>query len=81
MQAIRDAGVNGLLAVCGGACSCATCHVYFDRAYVALIPDMSAEENDLLEGSSHRKANSRLSCQIPFVDALDGATIAVAPPD
>ena len=81
MQAIRDAGIDPLLALCGGGCACGTCHVYMDEAFVDRIAPMSANESDLLETSTHRRKNSRLSCQIPLTPALDGATIVVAPAD
>ena len=78
MEAIRDGGVDEIAAVCGGCCSCATCHVHVDQAFVALLPPMSADENDLLDSSDDRDATSRLSCQIPFGPALDGLRVTVA---
>jgi ferredoxin, 2Fe-2S len=81
MQAIRDGGVNDLLALCGGACSCATCHVYVDSAFVSALPPMSEDEHDILDGSSHRAPTSRLSCQIRLTAELDGLRVTVAPED
>lgn len=81
MQAIRDGGVDELLAICGGGCSCATCHVYVEREFDAALPPMSRDENDLLDGSGHRKQGSRLSCQIVMTAALDGMRVTVAPED
>jgi 2Fe-2S ferredoxin len=81
MQAIRDAGIYELLALCGGVCSCATCHVYVDADFVAALPPMSGDENDLLDGTSHRKENSRLSCQIQLTGALNGLRVTIAPED
>jgi 2Fe-2S ferredoxin len=81
MEAIRDQGVGDLLALCGGCCSCATCHVYIDASYVDRLPPMSADEDALLSGSDHRTAPSRLSCQIPITAALDGLRVTVAPAD
>jgi 2Fe-2S ferredoxin len=81
MEILRENGFHEPLALCGGACSCATCHVFVDPERLALLPPMSEDENDLLDSSSHRKANSRLSCQIPFSDALDGLRVAIAPAD
>ena len=72
MEVIRDAGVDELLALCGGCCSCATCHVHVDPAFADRIPAMSEDENDLLESSDDRDARSRLSCQIVFDASLDG---------
>lgn len=81
MEAIRNAGVDELLALCGGCCSCATCHVYVDAAHLSLLPPMGQDEDDLLDASGARKACSRLSCQITFGSALDGMTVRIAPED
>lgn len=81
MEVIRDNGFEELVAMCGGCMSCATCHVYVDPADMARLPDQSEDEDDLLESSDHRKGNSRLSCQIPFGDALDGLKVTIAPED
>jgi len=81
MEVIRDAGFDELLALCGGCCSCATCHVLVDSEFVDRVPPMSEDENDLLDSSDHRTAESRLSCQIPFDDALDGLRVTIAPED
>jgi 2Fe-2S ferredoxin len=81
MEVIRDNGFDELLALCGGCCSCATCHVHVDPAFVGLLPPMSEDENDLLDSSDNRDDTSRLSCQIPFSDALDGLRVTIAPED
>ena len=81
MEAIRDNGFDELLALCGGCCSCATCHVHVDPAFADKLPKMSEDEDDLLESSDHRAATSRLSCQIPFTPALDGLHVTIAPED
>lgn len=81
MEIIRDDGFDELLALCGGCCSCATCHVHVDPAFVDRLPAMSADENDLLDSSGHRDATSRLSCQIQISDALDGMTVTIAKED
>lgn len=81
MEIIRDAGVDELLALCGGCCSCATCHVYVDDSFAGQLPEITADENDLLDSSDHRTANSRLSCQINFTAALDGMRVTIAPED
>ena len=81
MEVIRDAGFDELLALCGGCCSCATCHVYVDPAFTDKLPAMSEDENDLLDSSDHRTAESRLSCQIPVTDAIDGLRVTIAPED
>ena len=81
MEAIRDNGFDELLALCGGCCSCATCHVHVDEDWLARLPKMSEDENDLLESSDHRNESSRLSCQIPFTQDLDGLRVTIAPED
>jgi 2Fe-2S ferredoxin len=81
MEAIRDNGFDELLALCGGCCSCATCHVHVDPEFVDRLPSMSADEDDLLESSDHRAASSRLSCQLPFTGDLDGLRVTIAPED
>jgi 2Fe-2S ferredoxin len=81
MEVIRDAGIDELLALCGGVCSCATCHVHVDPAFADLLPPMSEDENDLLDSSTHRDANSRLSCQLRMTEALSGLRVTVAEPD
>lgn len=81
MEAIRDNGFDELLALCGGCCSCATCHVLVDPEFADKLPPMSEDEDDLLESSDHRVHNSRLSCQLPFTSDLDGLKVTIAPED
>ena len=81
MEAIRSHGIDELLALCSGCCSCATCHVYVDPQFLERLPPMSEDENDLLESSAHRTAASRLSCQIPMHPDLDGLRVVIAPED
>jgi 2Fe-2S ferredoxin len=81
MEAIRDNGFDELLALCGGCCSCATCHVHVDPEWTDKLPPVSADEDDLLDSSDHRNATSRLSCQIQMTAALDGLKVAIAPED
>ena len=81
MEVIRDNGFDELLALCGGCCSCATCHVHIDAAYADKVPAMSEDENDLLDSTDSRDENSRLSCQVPVTDALDGLTVTIAEED
>ena len=81
MEAIRDSGFDELLALCGGCCSCATCHVHVDPAFADKLPKMSEDENDLLDSSDHRDERSRLSCQIKMSDALDGLKVTIAEAD
>ena len=81
MENIRDNGFDELLALCGGCCSCATCHVHVDEEFLSLLPPLSEDEDDLLDSSDDRDANSRLGCQIPFTDALDGLRVRIAAED
>ena len=81
MEVIRDAGIDELLALCGGCCSCATCHVHVDPSFLDQLPAMSEDENDLLDSSDHRNETSRLSCQVQLTDSLDGLKVTIAPED
>ena len=81
MENIRDNGFDELLALCGGCCSCATCHVHVDPDWFAKLGARNADEDDLLDSSSHRKPNSRLSCQIEFAENLDGLRVQIAEED
>ncbi|MFA7595428.1 MAG: 2Fe-2S iron-sulfur cluster-binding protein [Novosphingobium sp.] len=81
MEAIRDNGYDELLALCGGCCSCATCHVYVDPSFADKLPSMSGDEDDLLDSSDHRNETSRLSCQIHMSADLDGLKVTIAPED
>ena len=79
MEVIRDNGFDELLALCGGCCSCATCHVQVDAAWADKTGSLSEDESDLLDSSDYRVATSRLSCQIEFTDELDGLRVTIAP--
>jgi len=79
MEVIRNSGSDDLLALCGGARSCATCQVYVDPAFWSRLPAPEPEELELLDLAEGRQDNSRLSCQIVFTDALDGLAVTVAP--
>jgi 2Fe-2S ferredoxin len=81
MEAIRDNGFDELLALCGGCCSCATCHVHVAEGDMARTGAANADEADLLDSSDHLTPASRLSCQIAFTPALDGITVTIAPED
>ena len=81
MEVIRDNGFDELLALCGGCCSCATCHIHVDPAFADRLPKMSEDENDLLDSTDHRNETSRLSRQVPVTDALDGLIVTIAPED
>ena len=81
MENLRDGGIDELLALCGGCLSCATCHVFVDEPWLNQRPAVSEDENDLLDSSDARQANSRLSCQLPMTEELDGISVTVAPDD
>ena len=81
MEALRDGGIGEILAICGGCCSCGTCHVYIDDGYWEKLTPIGASEDDLLDCSSHRSGRSRLSCQIAVTEELSGITVTVAPED
>jgi ferredoxin, 2Fe-2S len=75
MQGAIDNNVRGIIAECGGACSCATCHVYVDDGWMQKVGPRSELEGDMLEAVVDLQPNSRLSCQIPVSDALDGLIV------
>lgn len=81
MEVIRDNGFDELLAMCGGSCSCATCHVYVAADHMARLDPAGPDEHELLDCSQHRTAQSRLSCQLRFGDALDGLRVTIATED
>jgi 2Fe-2S ferredoxin len=78
MEVIRDWGLN-IKAECGGACSCATCHVWVDEGWYGKLPAASDDEEDLIYSTLDQKPTSRLSCQIILSDALDGLTLTLTP--
>ncbi|MBD3731385.1 MAG: 2Fe-2S iron-sulfur cluster binding domain-containing protein [Sphingopyxis sp.] len=81
MEVIRDNGIDELLALCGGCCSCATCHVLVGEPYYEKLKAMTEDEDDLLDSSDHREALSRLSCQLTFEPELDGMHVTIAAED
>lgn len=78
MEVLRDQDM-GVAALCGGMCSCATCHVYIDASWLAKLPAAQSDETDVLGDLPDRKSNSRLSCQIAIVPAYEGLKVTVAP--
>ena len=79
MEILRDAEMD-VEAICGGCCSCATCHVFVDDSWIGKVGACSEDEQDLVEQTSYYKPdNSRLSCQIEFSNQLDGLVVEVAP--
>lgn len=75
MEAAIRNGVPGIDAECGGACACATCHVYVDPAWVERVGEPAAMEEDMLDFASDVQPNSRLSCQIKVSATLDGLIV------
>ncbi len=74
--AVRE-NLPGILAECGGACSCATCHVHIDPAWVDRLPTMQPMEEEMLEFAEDVDDTSRLSCQLQITDQLDGLVVNV----
>jgi 2Fe-2S ferredoxin len=81
MRAMREAGIEDILALCGGFCSCATCHVHVAPDWAGRVGGAGPDEAGLLESSDHATPNSRLACQIIMTAALDGLELRVAPED
>jgi 2Fe-2S ferredoxin len=79
MEAIRKSGIYELVALCGGSCSCATCHVFVEGGPDEIKTPASEDEDDLLDSSDHRAPASRLACQIKLNDALAGLVVQIAP--
>jgi ferredoxin, 2Fe-2S len=77
MRAAIDNLVPGIDADCGGECSCATCHVYVDPAWMAKVGQPGDREESMLDLNPEREATSRLSCQIPVTEELDGLVVRV----
>ena len=77
MEVIRDAGMP-IKAECGGACACATCHVYVDDEWLEATGERSEEEEDMIDLALEVRDNSRLSCQIEVSDSLDGLRVTLA---
>jgi 2Fe-2S ferredoxin len=79
MQGAVMNNVRGILAECGGACSCATCHVYVDEAWVEKAGKKSENEEALLDAVCDLKPNSRLACQITVTEELDRLVVRMPP--
>jgi 2Fe-2S ferredoxin len=78
MEVAVDNNIAGMVAECGGACACATCHAYVDAAWLEKLPAMDDMEDAMLDSALERRPNSRLSCQIEITDDLDGLVLTVA---
>jgi 2Fe-2S ferredoxin len=77
MEAARQQGIAGVVAQCGGACACATCHVYIEPAWLAKLEPREEMEEAMLEIAWEPRPNSRLSCQIHLAENLDGLEVTV----
>ena len=79
METAINNDIPGILATCGGSCSCATCHVYVDGSWVGKLPAPALEEMDMLDTAHDLQENSRLSCQIKVTEELDGLIVTTPP--
>jgi 2Fe-2S ferredoxin len=79
METAINNDVPGILATCGGSCSCATCHVYVSEGWFDRLPPPALDENDMLDTAHDLKPTSRLSCQIKVTAELDGLTVTTPP--
>jgi 2Fe-2S ferredoxin len=77
MEIARQHGIDGIVAQCGGACACATCHVYVAREWREKLEPREDMEEGMLENAWQPRADSRLSCQIHLTAALDGLEVTV----
>jgi len=78
METLRELDY-GIAAICGGMCSCATCHIYIEPDWAAKLPAPMSDERELLSELSHYRNTSRLSCQVEMSDALAGMRVTIAP--
>ena len=78
MEGAINNDIAGIVAECGGACACATCHSYIDDAWLNKLPEMDDMEDSMLDAAFERKDNSRLTCQLEVNDDLDGLIVHVA---
>jgi ferredoxin, 2Fe-2S len=75
MEAAIRSSVSGIVAECGGSCTCATCHVYVDDVWLGKTGERSLEEDEQLDNAFDVRANSRLACQIKMSEDLDGLLV------
>ena len=78
MEGAINNNIDGIVAECGGACACATCHSYIDDAWLGKLAEMDDMEDSMLDAAYDRKDNSRLTCQIEMSDDLAGLVVHVA---
>lgn len=81
MEGAINNNIDGIVAECGGACACATCHSYIGEAWLEKLPPMDDMEDSMLDAAFERKTNSRLTCQLEVSDDLDGLVVEVAEND
>ena len=81
MEGAINNNIDGIVAECGGACACATCHSYIDEAWMGKMPEMDDMEDSMLDAAYERKGTSRLTCQIEVTEELDGLVVHVAEND
>lgn len=77
MEGAINNNIDGIIAECGGACACATCHAYIEDGWAEKLPPMDDMEDSMLDAAYERQDNSRLTCQIEVSDALDGLVVKV----
>ncbi|MGH8239382.1 MAG: 2Fe-2S iron-sulfur cluster-binding protein [Steroidobacteraceae bacterium] len=78
MEVLRELDA-GVAAICGGECSCATCHVYVAPDWLGVLPRVAPDERELLDGLAYATHESRLSCQIDVTPALEGMAVTIPP--
>lgn len=81
MEVLRNGGADELLSLCGGCCSCATCHVYIEDAYLDRLLPITPDEDELLESTEYRTSKSRLSCQVRLEIDHASMSVVIAPED
>ena len=81
MEAALINDIPGIIGMCGGICSCATCHIYVDDNWQANLPAPSQEEDEMVSALTQSRPGSRLGCQVKVTDAMDGLVVHVAPPE
>jgi len=81
MEAAVDHEITGMVGECGGACACATCHIYVDEGWLARLPAMEDMEDAMLDAAMDRRDVSRLGCQVEMTTDLDGLVVTVADND
>ncbi len=81
MEGAINNNIEGIVAECGGACACATCHGYIDKTWIDKLAPMDDMEDSMLDAAFERKSNSRLTCQIEVSEELDGLVVHVAEND